>query len=435
MIIPGDTTLIEVQNLHKKFCRSLRKSLWYGVQDIASEMMGRHTKHDTLRPEEFWSLHDVSFSVKAGESLGLLGHNGAGKSTLLKLLNGLIKPDRGLIRVRGSMGALIELGVGFNPVLTGRENIYVSAAIRGIPKVEVDRMIDNIIDFADLEEFINTPVHSYSSGMRVRLGFAVAAQLEPNILLVDEVLAVGDIAFRAKCRKRIQELLQGGTSLMLVSHNLHDISYLCPRCLVMEKGKVIFFGETQAAIDVYRESLYKASMTKREQDPMRAGSGEVQITQFELLDAHNQPKKYFQVGDYIKFRIHYIAHQPVENPIFNIVIHALDGNQVTGLRSDVEGLSLGKLQGTGHIDVVVPELNLLASIYTINAVVFDADGYTYFDRIERIAQLNISGGHAVGGVVYLPQTWEQHQHSLAGEHYTKEYGQGHNMVSETGGVL
>jgi lipopolysaccharide transport system ATP-binding protein len=407
MTIPSDTTLIEVQNLHKKFCRSLRKSLWYGVQDIASEMMGRHTKHDTLRPEEFWSLHDVSFSVKAGESLGLLGHNGAGKSTLLKLLNGLIKPDRGLIRVRGSMGALIELGVGFNPVLTGRENIYVSAAIRGIPKVEVDRMIDNIIDFADLEEFINTPVHSYSSGMRVRLGFAVAAQLEPNILLVDEVLAVGDIAFRAKCRKRIQELLQGGTSLMLVSHNLHDISYLCPRCLVMEKGKVIFFGETQAAIDVYRESLYKASMTKREQDPMRAGSGEIQISKFELLDHHNHPQSTFRVGDHVTFRIHYIINKPVCNPVFNVVIYALDGSQVTGLRNDVEGLFLGDLRESGYIDIAIQQFNLLANIYTLDAGIFDTDGYTYFDRIERIAQIKVVGGHSVGGVIYLSQTWHQ----------------------------
>jgi len=403
MATDDPSVLIDVDNLSKRFCRSLRRSLWYGVQDLGGELLGRSSQRTQLRQDEFWSLKDVSFQVRAGESLGLIGHNGAGKSTLLKLLSGLIRPDAGQITIKGSMGALIELGAGFSPILTGLENIYVSAAIRGIPKEKVDRILDNIIEFAEIHDALHAPVQSYSSGMRVRLGFAVAAQLNPNILLVDEVLAVGDIAFRAKCRKRIQELLQGGTSLVLVSHNLHDLSYLCPKSIVLERGQIIFAGDTQAAIDAYRASLAKS---KQEEEVFRAGSHEIEIVKLELLDQHDTPQPHFNLGDCVKFRIHYQAHQAIENPIFNLVIYGLDGSQVTGLRNDLAGISLGTLKGKGAVDVVIDNLTLLPNVYTLNAVVFDADGYTYLDRIDQIAQLRVVGGHQINGVVYLPQTWQ-----------------------------
>src|SRR5210317_2241023 len=176
--------LIKVENVSKKFCRDLKKSLWYGVKDIAGELSGRGTSRNALRPGEFWSVKDISFELKRGECLGLIGANGAGKSTLLKMLNGLIKPDQGRISMRGRVGALIELGAGFNPILTGRENIYVNGAVLGFTKEEISRKFDEIVEFAELDEFINTPVQNYSSGMKVRFGFAVAAQMEPDILLI-----------------------------------------------------------------------------------------------------------------------------------------------------------------------------------------------------------------------------------------------------------
>ena len=187
--------LVKVEGVSKKFCRNLKRSLWYGVKDISSELFGS-TKNSQLRPKEFWAVDDVSFELKRGECLGLIGHNGAGKSTLLKMLNGLIKPDKGKITMKGRIGALIELGAGFNPILTGRENIYNNGAVLGFSKKEIDAKFDAIIEFAEIDDFIDTPVQNYSSGMKVRLGFAVAAQMEPDVLIIDEVLAVGDVGFR-----------------------------------------------------------------------------------------------------------------------------------------------------------------------------------------------------------------------------------------------
>ncbi|MCB0457989.1 MAG: ABC transporter ATP-binding protein, partial [Flavobacteriaceae bacterium] len=201
-----DTVLIKVENLSKKFCKDLKTSLWYGVKDLFSGIRG-NKKERMLRPKEFWAVKDISFELRRGECLGLIGHNGAGKSTLLKMLNGLIYPDAGTITIKGRVGALIELGAGFNPILTGRENIYNNGAILGFTKEKIDKELENIIAFAELEEFIDMPVQNYSSGMKVRLGFAVAAQMEPDILLIDEVLAVGDLGFVLKCFKKIDSLL------------------------------------------------------------------------------------------------------------------------------------------------------------------------------------------------------------------------------------
>ena len=189
-----DEVLVKVEGVSKKFCRDLKRSLWYGMKDISSELFGIH-QNGQLRKNEFWAVNDVNFELKRGECLGLIGHNGAGKSTLLKMLNGLIKPDKGTITMQGRIGALIELGAGFNPILTGRENIYNNGAVLGFSKKEIDEKFDAIVDFAEIDEFIDTPVQNYSSGMKVRLGFAVAAQMEPDVLIIDEVLAVGDIGF------------------------------------------------------------------------------------------------------------------------------------------------------------------------------------------------------------------------------------------------
>lgn len=230
-------TLIKVEGVSKKFCRSLKRSLWYGLQDLGNEIRGRrHGGNGELRPDEFWAVKDLSFEVKRGECLGLIGRNGAGKTTLLRLLNGLIKPDQGRIVMRGRVGALIALGAGFNPILTGRENIYVNASVLGQSKEEIDEYIDEIIDFSELEEFIDTPVQNYSSGMSVRLGFAVAAILiKPDILFLDEVLAVGDIGFTIKCLNVVRQLTQR-CAVVFVSHNMQYVSAFCTRVMVMERG-------------------------------------------------------------------------------------------------------------------------------------------------------------------------------------------------------
>ena len=244
-------TLIKVEKVSKKFCRSLKRSLWYGMQDIGSELVGRrHGGRDGLRPEEFWAVKDVSFELKRGECLGLIGRNGAGKTTLLRMLNGLIKPDGGRIEMRGRVGALIALGAGFNPILSGRENVYVSGAVLGLSKSEIEREFDEIVAFAELADFIDAPVQTYSSGMAVRLGFAISTTLRPEILILDEVLAVGDAAFRHKCYHRIGKLMSE-SAVIFVSHSMDYIAQTSTSVAMMRAGAIELFADPVDGIAAY----------------------------------------------------------------------------------------------------------------------------------------------------------------------------------------
>ena len=236
--------LVKVQNVSKKFSLDLKTSLKYGAADILRSTFGMKTSKE-LRPHEFWAVKDISFELRRGECIGLIGHNGAGKSTLLKVLNGLYAPDKGQITMKGKVGALIELGAGFNPILTGRENIYNNASILGFTRKEVEEKMQSIIDFAGIEKFMDTPVQNYSSGMKVRLGFAVAAHLEPDVLIIDEVLAVGDMSFSLKCFQKIDEILPN-TAVIFVSHNLTQISRICNHVILMDHGCAIFQGNNIA---------------------------------------------------------------------------------------------------------------------------------------------------------------------------------------------
>ena len=242
--------LIRAENVSKKFCRSLKRSMWYGLCDMVSEAAGRLRQHDRLRVGEFWALRNVSFELRRGECLGLIGHNGAGKTTLLKMLNGLIKPDSGRITMRGRVGALIALGAGFNPLLTGRENIYVNASVLGLSRREIASRIEEIIEFAEIGDFIDSPVRSYSSGMNVRLGFAVASTLDPDVLLLDEVLAVGDVGFRFKCANRVRQIMNRA-AVVFVSHSMEAISQLCTVGVVMHRGQVARDGSVTEVIAEY----------------------------------------------------------------------------------------------------------------------------------------------------------------------------------------
>lgn len=242
--------LVKVEGVSKKFCKDLKTSLWYGMKDLMIGVTG-NKKDRELRPKEFWAVKDVSFELRRGECLGLIGHNGAGKSTLLKMLNGLINPDEGKITMKGRVGALIELGAGFNPILTGRENIYNNGAVLGFTRKEIEAKLEEIIAFSELEEFIDMPVQNYSSGMKVRLGFAVAAQMEPDVLLIDEVLAVGDLGFVLKCFKSMDQLIPK-TAVIFVSHNMPMVSRICNQIILLEKGEPKYGGaDVSKGIDLY----------------------------------------------------------------------------------------------------------------------------------------------------------------------------------------
>lgn len=243
--------VVHVSAASKKYCRTLKHTMLYGVTDLASIFFGFKQNCDRLRDGEFWALDDISFDLTAGSTIGLIGPNGSGKSTLLKMLNGIIMPDRGRIEVKGRVGALIEVGAGFHPMLTGLENIYVNGTILGLSKKVIDRKLDEIIDFADIGDFINSPVKYYSSGMYVKLGFAVAIHAVPDILLIDEVLSVGDASFQKKCFNKILDLKKNGTSIIFVSHSVSAVERLCEQCLFLKQGKQMFIGDTMEAVQRY----------------------------------------------------------------------------------------------------------------------------------------------------------------------------------------
>ncbi len=309
----SDDTLIKVEGVSKKFCLSLKKSLWYGLCDMGRELTGRRhgSPHPSsqsqvsslesqvsssgsqvsglksqvsppgLRPKEFWAVHDVSFELKRGECLGLIGRNGAGKTTLLKMLNGLIKPDAGRIEMGGRVGALIALGAGFNPILTGRENIYVNGSVLGLSKREIDAKLDEIIDFAEIGEFIDTPVQNYSSGMTVRLGFGVAGVLiQPDVLLLDEVLAVGDIGFKVKCFNAVRKMMKN-SAVIFVSHQMEFVSQFCTRVALMQGGCFdIDTKDTAEGISRYFALFSEGSS--------RAGTGTVDVRNVVLKAANRE---------------------------------------------------------------------------------------------------------------------------------------------------
>ena len=235
--------LVKVEGLSKKFCKDLKTSLWYGVKDLVSGITGSQANRP-LRDKEFWAVKDISFELRRGECLGLIGHNGAGKSTLLKILNGLINPDEGSVTMRGRVGALIELGAGFNPILTGRENIYNNGAVLGFTRKEIDAKVEEIIDFSEIREFIDMPVQNYSSGMKVRLGFSVAVQMEPDVLIIDEVLAVGDANFIVKSYNRINELIKT-CAVIFVSHSMPQVAKLVDKIIYLECGIALEYSKNK----------------------------------------------------------------------------------------------------------------------------------------------------------------------------------------------
>lgn len=273
--------LVKVEGLSKKFCKDLKTSLWYGVKDLISNIHGNKNER-LLRDKEFWAVKDINFELRRGECLGLIGHNGAGKSTLLKILNGLINPDAGKVTIKGRVGALIELGAGFNPILSGRENIYNNGAVLGFTKKEIDAKVEDIIDFAEIREFIDMPVQNYSSGMKVRLGFAVAAQMEPDVLIIDEVLAVGDVGFRMKCLTRIGELLKT-TAVIFVSHSMPQVARIANRVLLLQKGQELING-----IDITNGIEKYYQFFKNDSDKIIGGNGMIKLKDFKLLDINNK---------------------------------------------------------------------------------------------------------------------------------------------------
>jgi lipopolysaccharide transport system ATP-binding protein len=380
-------TLIKVDGLSKKFCRSLKKSMWYGMRDIGSELLGRrHGADGVLRQEEFWAVKDISFELKRGDCLGLIGHNGAGKTTLLRMLNGLIKPDQGRIEMRGKVGALIALGAGFNPVLTGRENIYVNAAVLGMNKRHVDGKIDEIIDFAEIREFINSPVQTYSSGMNVRLGFAVAAILiEPDILFLDEVLAVGDIGFAIKCLNTVRRIANK-SAVVFVSHNMQQISWFSTRVMVLDHGSVLIDSPNPSeGIDRYY------GLVKHQQQT--SGSGEAEIYSVELLvnsqcAEHKEPT--IPHGAEIGFSIKLHINGNRSGAIMHIYIMDEAMNPVVCLPvNNAEGTLNLFPAGILEVKMSMGTVELSSGKYSLTVAVMDSETHEALSRVQGLSPFRI----------------------------------------------
>jgi lipopolysaccharide transport system ATP-binding protein len=278
-----DTDLVlQVQHLYKKFCRSLRHSMYYGLSDSVRSMLGVRFSTERLRTNEFWALEDVSFELHRGETLGVIGANGSGKSTLLRLITGIYPPDSGRIMLKGRVGALIAVGAGFHPHMTGRENIYLNGTILGMTRREITERLDEIIDFADIEEFLEAPVSTYSSGMRVRLGFAIAINCQPDILLVDEILAVGDLGFQLKCFDKIGQLRKNGVATLLVSHNLQHIAMFCRKVLLLDHGRAEYCGNIETGLSIYKKQFVNIFGSSGEIEKIVTGTHDCRILDIEF---------------------------------------------------------------------------------------------------------------------------------------------------------
>jgi ABC-type polysaccharide/polyol phosphate transport system ATPase subunit len=356
----SNDAIISVENIGKKFCRSLKRTLVYGVQDISRDVFGRTPESAELRNDEFWALKDVSFEVKRGECLGLIGANGAGKSTLLKLLNGVILPDKGTIRVHGLVGGLLELGAGFHPMLTGRENIHLNGAILGLSKKEIENQFDAIVDFADLGEFIDSPVKYYSSGMYVRLGFAVAACLNPDVLLVDEVLAVGDTAFRLKCMRAIRNRVDSGMAIIVVSHQLGTITNLCSRAVWLEKGVIRNLGQTDDICLSYEKSLPPNPLERRGQ-PRDGGyldsNAGAEIVEVRCIPSMAENPIVFSNDEEIRIAVQLLCTNPVPSLTLTYGLRTTDDILAYGSRLELGVLLTGP--GFYNVDIKIPPRSLL----------------------------------------------------------------------------
>ncbi|MBI4783116.1 MAG: ABC transporter ATP-binding protein [Oscillatoriophycideae cyanobacterium NC_groundwater_1537_Pr4_S-0.65um_50_18] len=371
--------LVQVENLSKKYTLGQQQQERYqSLRDVMAKQV-RKLGQTFLRPkhsatpakEDFWALRDVSFEIQQGDRVGIIGRNGAGKSTLLKILSRITEPTQGQIRIRGRVASLLEVGTGFHPELTGRENIFLNGAILGMGKAEIHRKFDEIVAFAEVEKFLDTPVKRYSSGMYVRLAFAVAAHLEPEILIVDEVLAVGDAQFQQKCLGKMQDVGQAGKTVLFVSHNMGSISTLCNQGIYLKQGQVVYTGSIHDTIKTYMmafqrgESQAPGVLFKRELCSSKLDA--FQILEVALHDQNLELKPVTQTWDFVRIRIHFYSPRPISHSSVELAISTYAGNKLIQYSTQpLSGIPLSFAEGEAYIDCVIPKLPLASGSYQIS---------------------------------------------------------------------
>jgi ABC-2 type transport system ATP-binding protein len=395
------------------------------ITDVSKRFRLYHEKYQSLKEraihfgrtpyEEFWALRDVNLEVKEGETVGLLGHNGSGKSTLLKCIAGILQPTTGAVRTVGRMAALLELGAGFHPDLTGRENVFLNGAVLGLPRKLIEQKFDEIVAFAELERIIDNQVKHYSSGQFVRLGFAVAVNVEPDILLIDEVLAVGDENFQRKCLDRVKQFQREGKTMVFVSHSPDLVRMLCDRAAVLDHGLVVGEGAPGVVIRTYREHLLAAQGVDAEPESSADADGpappaerrnlHIRIQSVDVRAPRPTGEAYLMPGDPLEVRVAYeagdVPDDPVDDPVFGIAIYDVDGKQIFGTTTEILGTRLENLASSGEVAFMFDSVPLLDGTYFITIGITNHDGWVVYDWQEQQHQFEVMNpGRTVGQVAF-----------------------------------
>ncbi len=414
-------TVIKIENVSKKFTRSIKRSMAYGSFDLIKKVIGIPVNRSLLRPSEFWALEDVNLEIHKGEKVGFLGENGSGKSTLLRMINGIFPPDTGSIKVDGSIGALIAVGAGFHPHMTGRENIFLNGTILGMKRKEIESKLDEIIHFAELGEFMDAPVSTYSSGMRVRLGFSIAVHTKPDIMLVDEILAVGDLAFQLKCLRKLADFRDEGGTFIIVSHNMQVIRNSCDRVIWLESGKVIDSGDVDLICSKYEASQISKSFADEQSSQQFSKDNKisldplVKITSVELLDKRDKVIEQLAVGEPLSVKITYDAQRKVLEPIFAVGVHNGDGQLIIESYSDKEGLNLQEIEGQGELFMRLPQFAYKPGIYSFTVMLSEQTQLRKLEWHEKSYKLSVVNDTKPinQGLAYPYPTWSHHDHLKA----------------------
>lgn len=404
---------IEIESLSKCYPLGVRVRSGQLREQIVKMLQVR--SRERKRREIIWALRQVSFQVPEGQVVGIVGRNGAGKSTLLKILSRITYPTSGNIRVRGRVGALLEVGTGFHEELTGRENVYLNGSILGMRRREIDRHFDAIVEFSGLSQFMDTPIKRFSSGMRLRLGFAVAAHLDPDVLIVDEVLAVGDAGFQKKCISAMEELRSGGRTVLFVSHNMAAVENLCSRGIWIDRGELRMDGPAKEVIRAYLGS-YASELSSGQalQTDSRTGTGEVRFKRLEFLSPAGTASPIIQSGDGLTIRMHFQAERRVDHPSFTLRLYTGMGTLVTETSTWLHGITIPAIYpGEGYIDLELEALNLIPDRYAVMlAVTSGTDGRVCDADVRAFLDIEPSAAYGSArpldsrfGIVYFPQRW------------------------------
>jgi ABC-type polysaccharide/polyol phosphate transport system ATPase subunit len=397
---------VKLRQVSKRF--RIRQERARSFHELVVEKI-RPWEHD--KRQDVWALRNLDLDVSHGETLGIIGPNGAGKSTILKLIARVLQPTSGQITVQGKVSSLLELGAGFHPDLSGRENVFLYGSILGFSRREMACRFDDIVDFSGIANVIDAPVKRYSSGMYLRLAFAVAIHLEPDILLVDEVFAVGDQAYQKQCLQRIRDLQSQGTTILFVSHHMQTIKQMCSRVVWIANGRLVASGRPEHIIDRYlHQDLSNDQTSLREThlfSGVRWGSREVEITKISLLNAQGTACSGTTTGGTLHFRIDFTAHQRIAKPVFGLAIYRDDGTHVNGPNTQLAELPIESVHGPGTVEYKVDTVPLLPGVYTLSAAVYDWDGLYAYDHWHQAFPFTITPGETqeIYGMVWMPARW------------------------------